>query len=376
MHMKYGCTALKYSLEYNAFPSFFEESYLFPKYSHRVLFSWPLSLGTKKFRPGPTGYNRIVFTHLCEFVAVIAVKSAQLSPVQRTVSLCPQISKVASLAGPIPNMYMIKDELDRIRCGDQVMVKKEFVISATNRICERKLRIQKSIWKPAPEGLYPSDNFWSIPLHMFTTTYNRGLNDRVVSVVDGNCKLQGMLYLNSGKWHHCTEARVTSPAQYDADDSTSHQEIDEHEESLLKKTDRFMCSGVSLDNEIITKNFKVAKDFFKINLMESKKRKEGEENKHKNKKEKDLPYPRQSLEGHMWLWPLRLPEIPNVRERKNQVYFMLGLDSSKKLTGVYYTTSKANRKRRLKRCLGRHETNNGGHDEVTLGRFHNNPIGD
>ncbi|EPQ62048.1 hypothetical protein BGT96224_Ac30509 [Blumeria graminis f. sp. tritici 96224] len=276
-------------------------------------------------------------------------------------------------------MYMIRDELDRIRCGDQIMVTKEYVIDATNRACKRKFRLKNSSWIPAPKGLFPSDNFWLIPLTMFKMSYNKGLRDESVSIVDDNCKLQGMLYGKADNWHHCTEARVTNPTRYDADNHIGYQ-TDDHEERLLKKTDRFKCSGVSLDNEVIIKNFKVAKDFFKINLMESKKIKDDEENENENteKKVKDLPFPRQSLQGHVWLWPLRLPETPtqSARKRNHPAYFMLGLNSSKKLTGIYFSNTRANRKRELKRCLARHETNNRSHDEVTLDLFHNNPIED
>ncbi|VDB91157.1 BgtAcSP-31430 [Blumeria graminis f. sp. tritici] len=53
-HVKDACTALKFSPEFNTFPAYFEESYLFPAYNDRVLFSWPVYLGTKRFQPGNT----------------------------------------------------------------------------------------------------------------------------------------------------------------------------------------------------------------------------------------------------------------------------------------------------------------------------------
>ncbi|SZF02884.1 unnamed protein product [Blumeria hordei] len=383
LNLKDACTALKYSPEFNTFPAYFKESYLFPAYSDRVLFSWPVYLGTKRFRPGSTGNYRIVFTHFCELVGLVIVKPNKLTTDKRTVSLCPRVSKVASLPGPISNFYETKDELDRIRCGDQVMFTREFIIEATYRACRRRVALSKSRWKPAPKRLLNSDHLWISPLYVMSKIHTKGLRSDIFIVVDNGCKLQGLLYSKGVNLHHCTEAKITKPYQYGPDDHLEHQEIDDYEGRLLKKSDTFGCCNILLDNEMITKNLKAANDNFGVNSIEIKKRKKDGANENKTKDDEedevgyDLQYPQHTLEGDIWLWPLRLPEssILGVGKRKNQVYFMLGLNSSNKLTGVYYSHARFNRKRKFRRCLGRHETKSGSHRDVTLGPYRYNPIG-
>ncbi|CAD6504343.1 BgTH12-06074 [Blumeria graminis f. sp. triticale] len=372
-HVKDACTALKFSPEFNTFPAYFEESYLFPAYNDRVLFSWPVYLGTKRFQPGSTGNYRLVLTHLCELVGLVVVKPSKLIAGQRTVSLCPHVSKAASQPGPISDFSETEDELDRIRCGDQVMFTRKFIIDATYQLCRRKATFRKSNWKPAPRRLFGSDQFWISPLLAMCKVFNKGLRSDIFTVVDEDCKLKGFLYSKGVNLHHCTEAKITKTYQYDPDDHLDHQEIDDYEGHPLKKTDTFRCYNILLGNEMIIKNLKAASKKRKKNGAYENKSEDDEE----DEMEKDFPHPKQTLEGDIWLWPLRFPEtsIPGVGKRKHEVYFMLGLNSSNKLTGVYFSFTRVNRKRKFKRCLGRHETKNGSHRDVSLGPNHNSPIG-
>ena len=183
LHMKDACIGLKYSPEFNIYPSFFEESYLFPEYSDRVLFSWPVYLGSKKFRSGPTGYNRVVFTHLCELVALVIVKSPRFKIDGEAVTVCHQYDDVASQPSSILDISEMKDELDRVKCGDQVMVTKEFIMDATNRACSNKF-MHSSTWKIAPRGLFASNDLMIVPTPGLRKSTRKGLRIDTFLVVD------------------------------------------------------------------------------------------------------------------------------------------------------------------------------------------------
>ncbi|SZF02880.1 unnamed protein product [Blumeria hordei] len=377
LHMKDGCTALRYSPEFNVFPSFFEKSYLFPEYSDSVLFSWPVYFGSKRFQTGPTGYNRIVFTHLCELVGLVIVIPPKFNFDGEALTVCRQYEDVASQPGSSLDISDIKDELDRVNCSDQIMITKEFIMDATKRACSIKNLKYRATWKHAPRNLFASNELLIVPIPLLRKFTRKGLHIDTFIVVNTSCELQAVIYSDRDgddyNFQHCTKAKILESPQHDADDHFSHQDVDEYDGSLLRESKKFKCHGIILDSRMIRDNLRAAKHYFRQNLSEINKI-----TKESNKKERNyLPYPQKTLEGHIWLWPLRVPGslFASMGKRKDQVYFLIGLNESNELTGVYHSIARNKRRRSFGRCIGAHETKNGSHRKVSLGPVYHNSIG-